>query len=206
MFIYYLLIYIVQCFPQIENNERSIYIAKNSWHVGIILEIDESLISSLDAINQFDKFKYVDIGWGDAEFYQSPSDFDLLLAAKAILLPTSSVIRIQGYNSSINEITNWRDYVFEIRLDIAQYSKLCKFLSNSFSRDSTNQLLQTSENFNGIIRYYSSKQDYYLGYTCNTWVAEALEYAGTEVISSNVITAEELFKELIKIGILQKIK
>jgi Protein of unknown function (DUF2459) len=206
MFIYYLLIHIVLSFPQIENNERSIFIAKNSWHVGIILEIDDYLISKIDAIEHFEKYNYVDIGWGDAEFYQSPSDFDLLLAAKAILLPTSSVIRIEGYNNSLNEIINWRDYVFEIKLDSAQYNKLCEFLSNSFNRDSTNQLLQTSEKYNGIIKYYSSMHKYYLAYTCNTWVAESLEYADTEVISSNVITAEELFKELTKIGILCKIK
>jgi len=206
MFIYYLLINIFLNFSPVENNKHSIFIAKNSWHVGIILEIDEYLLSQMDVIKQFDKFNYADIGWGDAEFYQSPSDFDLYLAAKAILLPTSSVLRIQGYNRSINDIINWRDYTFEIKLDSAQYKKLCKFISDSFKRDSTNLLISTSEKYNGVVRYYSSIHNYHMFYTCNTWVAEALEYAGTEVISSNVITAEELFTELLKFGIIRKIE
>jgi len=206
MFIYYLLILISLYLPPNDGETRSIFIAKSSWHVGIILQIDEFLPHQIDAVRQFDKFQFVDIGWGDAEFYQSPDDFDLFLAAKAILLPTPSVLRIRGYNRSLDEIINWRDFVFEIKLDNAQYNNLCKFISNSFERDSTIQVIQTSEKYNGAVKFYSSIYKYHAANTCNTWVAEALEYSGKEVIASNVITAEELYNELIKIGIILKIE
>lgn len=205
MFIAYLLITVLLYFSPDEDKNHTIYIAKSSWHVGIILQIDECLPLKIDAIQQFDKFQFVDIGWGDAEFYQSPDDFDLFLAAKAILLPTPSVLRIHGYKRSLNEIMNWRDFVFEVKLDCAQFNKLCFFINNSFEKDSTSQLIQTSEKYEGIVRFYSSIYKYHAVYTCNTWVAEALEYSGMEVLSSNVITADELFIELSKCGIMMKI-
>ena len=88
-------------FNNIQSQEFSnkIYIAKSSWHVGIILKVDADLLLQIDALKDFGNFGFVDIGWGDAEFYQSPSEFDLYLAAKAILFPTPSVVRVQGYDS-----------------------------------------------------------------------------------------------------------
>lgn len=202
MFLYYILFPLL--FIQGNDTSRSIYVAKSDWHVGIILQVDELLPDQIDAVQQFDESKFIDIGWGDAEFYQSPDEFDLFLAAKAILLPTPSVLRIRGYNRLLNEIINWRDFVFEIKLDSSQYNNLCKFINNSFERDSTNQLIQTSEQYNGVVKFYSSIHKYHAANTCNTWVAEALEYSGMEVRSSNVITADELFVELSKCGIILK--
>jgi hypothetical protein len=96
MFFSYLLISLIFSLFQ-EKTTKSLYIAKNDWHVGIIFKIDEHLISDIDAVSNFKYYDYVDIGWGDADFYQSSEDFDLFLASKAILFPTPSVIRVQGY-------------------------------------------------------------------------------------------------------------
>lgn len=202
MYLYYLLIYCLLFCPQFENEKHSIYIAKNDWHVGILLEINENLISKVNEIKQFESFNYVDIGWGDEEFYQSPSDFDLFLAAKAVLIPTPSVVRVQGYDRTLEQIINWRDYTFKVELTDLQYDKLCSFISSSFKKDSNNQLLITSENYGGKVRFFSSKYNYHIAYTCNTWVAEALEFSGLDVESSNVVTAENLMGELAKCGIM----
>ena len=66
-------------------------------------------------------------------------------------------------------------------------------------------MIQTSERYNGIIKFFSSDHKYHLVYTCNTWIADALETAGLNVNSSVVIRAEELFTELTKCGKLLKI-
>lgn len=200
MYLYSLIIYWLLFSSHFETEKHSIYIAKNDWHVGIILEINDNLISKLNVIKEFESFNYVDIGWGDAEFYQSPGDFDLFLAAKAVLLPTPSVIRIQGYNSTLEQIINWRDYTFRIELTNIQYDKLCSFINNSFKRDSDDRLIITSEKHDGKVKFFSSKYNYHIAYTCNTWVAEALEFSGLDVKASNVVTAENLMGELAKCG------
>lgn len=177
--------------------QNKIFISKSDWHVGIILEVVESSKKGISCLAEFNDYKFVDIGWGDADFYQSSEDFDIYLATKAILLPTPSVVRIQGYTNEITDIIKYRDYTFEIILDSTQYNLLCDFIESSFKKDESNQNIISMEKYSGIIKYYHSTHKYYFANTCNTWVAEALEYSGYEINSSNVITAEELFKELV---------
>lgn len=176
--------------------QTKIYIAKIDWHVGIILEVSEKSISKIECLSEFGEFNYVDIGWGDSEFYQSPERFDLYLATKAILIPTPSVVRIQGYNRGIEDIIEQRDFTFEILLDSLKFESLSQFINNSFKKDSLQQNIISSERFSGVIKFYHSPHKYYFANTCNTWVAEALEFSGYNINASNVITAEELFREL----------
>lgn len=203
MFFSYLLISIIFSVFQ-EKNVNTIYIAKNDWHVGIILKVDQQLISKINAVNDFKFYQHVDIGWGDAEFYQSSDDFDLFLATKAILYPTPSVIRIQGYSVPIDQIFKYRDYAFELALDDLQYKKLCAFITESFKRDSVNALICTLQKYNGVVKFFSSIHKYHLFNTCNTWVGEALEFSGFEINSSNITTAEHLYEELLSVGKLIK--
>ena len=181
---------------QLADAQNKIYISKIDWHVGIILEVNESSLSQIESLVEFDKFNYVDIGWGDADFYQSSEELDLYLATKAILIPTPSVVRIQGYKNELESIIKYREYTFEIVLDSLQFSSLSQFINSSFQKDSLNQNIISLEKFSGVIKYYHSTHNYYFANTCNTWVAEALEKSGYKINASNVITAEELFREL----------
>lgn len=176
--------------------QTKIYIAKIEWHVGIILQVDELSLSKIETLEEFNAFNFVDIGWGDADFYQSPERFDLYLATKAILLPTPSVVRIHGYNKSVEDILTYRDYAFEAELDSSQFNLLSNFINTSFKKDSLNKNMISSERYSGVIKFYHSPHKYYFANTCNTWVAEALEHSGYKINSSKVITAEELFEEL----------
>jgi uncharacterized protein (TIGR02117 family) len=199
MFITYILISVIFTLLQ-EKSTKSIYIVKNDWHVGIIFKVDEHLINNIDAVNNFKYYDYVDIGWGDADFYQSSVDFDLFLASKAILFPTSSVIRIQGYSLPVVQLFKYRDYIFELELNDLQYQRLCAFINESFERDSTNTSIVISQKYNGVVKFFSSVHNYHLFNTCNTWVGEALEFSGFDINSSNIITAEHLYEDLLKIG------
>lgn len=204
MFVIYLLLYFLPILVFSQNERISVYIAKMDWHVGILVEINEEVIEKIEAAKDFNEFEYIDIGWGDADFYQSPESFDLYLATKAILIPTSSVVRIQGYNWGINDIIKWRDYAFKIDLTYPQFGKFCDFINRSFLKDNENKLLVTSVKFKGAVKFYSSSHSYHVMNTCNTWVAEGLEVAGKNIESSDVTTAEELFMQLLNIGKLIK--
>ena len=154
-------------------------------------------------MKNFINYKYIDIGWGDEDFYQNP-DPDYLLGAKAILVPTNSVIRIEGSDLTINKIVEWGD--FSIRFDLTgeQFKNLCEFINDSFSKDNDKNLIISSQKNNNRIIFYKSRLKYHLFNTCNTWIAEAFENCGFEISSSSVITAENLFEEISKHGTVLK--
>jgi hypothetical protein len=144
--------------------------------------------------------KYVDIGWGDKDFYQSPKEFDLYLAFKALFLPTESVVRIEGYNSDIEDIISYSDYCIKFQLKDQNQIKLLKFIDSSFLRNDKNKLIITFVKANGKIIFFKSKYSYHILETCNKWVAKGFAEAGYEVSPTWIITAENLFEEVKKFG------
>ena len=174
----------------------SVYVVKNYWHTGIIIPINDSAKAYLQVLSSFTGSKYVDIGFGDRAFYLNPSN-DPVLAARAILVPTESTIRIAEEQGNVEDLKKWSDYLIRIKLTSNEFNKLCKYIDNSFSKDKTNNPIIIEERAGGTVRFYESNQKYHLFNTCNTWAAKALRHAGLEYIQPfNVVTSRNLFSEL----------
>ena len=178
---------------------QTIYLVKNNLHTGIVIQLNPEVMKLIPAAERFEGNKYIDIGWGDEDFYQHP-DPDYLLGAKAILVPTNSVVRIQGKDFKIDKIVEWSDFTIQFNLNGNQFKKLCEFINLSFLKDENENFIIASEDHNNKVVFYKSGFKYHLFNTCNTWIAEAFEKAGFNVSSSNVVTAENLFEELSKHG------
>ena len=180
-----------------QTEKADIYVIKNYWHTGIIIQVDSSTKNNIRALQYFDNFDYVDIGFGDRVFYLHPSN-DYVLAARAILVPTESTIRVSKTHSTEDELVRSSDYVMRIRMDTQSILKLCDFIDNSFIKDDSVSLKIIEKRHNGSIIFFESKPKYHLFNTCNTWVADALQFSGLEKInSSNVVTSRDLFEELL---------
>jgi len=144
--------------------------------------------------------KYVDIGWGDRDFYQSPKDFDLYLAFKALFIPSESVVRIEGYNYEIEDIISYSDFCIRFALNENNLTNLLKFIDSSFSRNNQNKLVVTLKKARGRIFFFKSKYSYHIFETCNKWVAKGFAAAGFDISPGWIITSENLFEEVKKFG------
>ncbi len=178
---------------------HKVYLIKTSWHVGITFHTDSVSVTELEILNYFRNYKYVDIGWGDADFYQNPG-FNILLGLKAIILPTESVIRISGILSDLQYFIDVSDFTVELNLTHKQFRKLLTFVRNSLFKDSNGNYVIGSEHNNGRVIFFKSNLKYHLLHTCNTWIAETLNFAGLKIKKKGIITAQQLYRELIKIG------
>jgi len=188
----------------LENSEErsdsiNVYLVKYNWHVGILISIDSISKSCFPFITEKTEGKFIDIGWGDEEFYQN-EETDYALAAKAILWPTSSVVRTGVYYNNIESISQYSDYCVKFSLNQEQFGDVVQFINDSFDTIGTGGLVIVSEKSNGRVIFYKSVHSYHLFYTCNTWVAEALNSAGFDIDPDDVITANELFYEVSDFG------
>lgn len=181
------------------NDSVSIYLAKDNWHTGIIIPVDNLVIENLPVIKKFESYKYVDIGWGDEDFYQSLG-FDLYLAAKAILVPSSSVIRIGGYNLSIDRIIEWRDYMIEFVISKEQLIRMLFFINNSFALDDNGEYITSNYVEYSSVIFFKSIHKYHAFMTCNTWAAETINSSGIGIDSFGIVTADQLYSKLAKKG------
>lgn len=178
----------------------NIYVVKNYWHTGIILPVDSIAIEHLPALRLFDKEQHVDIGFGDRVFYLDP-EYDIVLAARAIAVPTESTVRISALAGGLKSTIRRSDYAVKIKMKLDELLKLCNYINNSIAKENNSQPVVIEKRAGGGIIYFEGNQKYHLFNTCNTWVADALNNCGLAFISpANVITSHHLFDELVLVG------
>ena len=177
---------------------HKIYVINQGWHTGIVLKVDEVNIEDMPEIGEFQGNEYIDIGWGDEIYYRIPG-FDVPLAARALLSPTSSTLKIRTLNIPVETYYETYRYCIEYNLTDEEFRILCRYISNTFlkSREGKPVVLENRQN---IIYFYKAVGDYHLFNTCNTWVAGALEEAGFPVGSTMVVSASNLFDEISDYG------
>lgn len=179
-------------------SDYDIYIVKSAWHTGIVMSSSHLDSTSFRLYADFKEYRYIDFGWGDEKFYQHPG-FHIGYAANAVLWPSSSVLRIWGRNSKIEDIIDMSDFTIGISLDSAEFTCLLDYIDSSLKIKS-GEPVKTYENSSASIVFYKSAMKYHMFRTCNTWVAEALEYSGVDISPCCVITAGKLYRKLKKKG------
>jgi hypothetical protein len=182
-----------------ERDSISIYLVKANWHTGLMIPVNDFTKKILPVLSYFEGFEYVDIGWGDAEFYQSPG-FNICLAAYAILLPTPSVIRIDGYKFPIERVVEWREFAIQFVLTKDSFLKMADFINQSFKYDDYKKVIISSRDKERPIIFFKSVHYYFFMRTCNTWAAEAIQSTGVEIDTFGLVTAGQLYFKLSRFG------
>lgn len=185
-----------------ESGLQPVYLIKQFWHTALVFTLDQIDTVIIPEANYFSEYNLIDFGWGDEEFYQYPG-FDSGLAFGALFYATTSTLRVEGLWYSKEDLFAYSEIVVKILVTDSQLRKLTEFISKAIYRDGNGNSVVLSEQAGGKIRFFRSLQSYHLFRTCNTWVADALHYAGFE-IETNIILAEQLFNEAAKIGIVIK--
>lgn len=181
-----------------DQHSQQVFVIEEYWHTGIVFEVDSSTRATIPALNDFDWADYVDIGWGDEDFYQNP-DIDILLGAKAILVPTSSVVRVEGFRGKAIERLQRADTSFSFRLSNSQFEKLLRFIRDSFTYGSDGNPVIKGKQLGDRVIFYASPLPYHLFNTCNTWVGKAFRRAGFDVSTTWLITKDQLSERLGKL-------
>jgi uncharacterized protein (TIGR02117 family) len=186
------------------NNEQTagqsdtVFVVQQAWHTGIIFQTKDVNAASWPEIHQYTSKKYVDVSWGDERFYQADGR-PVFLAARAVLWPTQSVMRIFPFELSPQASYGSGARIMAIAVNSKQLKALSCFVANSYQRDSTDTpQLSTFQETNRY--FYLARRKYHLFRTCNTWVALAFKEAGFDVRSCCILNANQLFRQLEEIG------
>jgi len=110
---------------------HTIYVASISWHTGIIVP-GYSIPDSLWPIkHNFSKFDYLEIGWGDRDFYQHPK-INLWYIIKATLWPTPTALHVVPLKEENIEINYIDTKVVKLKITQKELNNLSHFLVSQF--------------------------------------------------------------------------
>jgi len=161
------------------DNSVQIFVTNHGWHTGIVLST-----SALEGVlpqrsNRLTQQEYIEVGWGDAGFYQA-KDAGIGLTLRALLWPSDTVLHLVGFSGQPKHYFP-SSQVYSVPVQAANMWSLREFIRNSFAIDSSGRIMKEQQGLYGISEFYRGIGQYSLLNTCNTWTAKALYSAGLPI-------------------------
>ena len=165
--------------PGPDEPSRTIYLVSHGWHAGIVVKRTDIPAGIWPQHNEFPEAEYLEIGWGDKDYYMTPKP-GLGILLKAGLLPTSSVLHVVGFRGPVTDYFP-RSQIVSIDLSEAGFERLCRYLEDSYAQGENAPSQPLGPSLYGDGRFYLSRETYHAFNTCNAWTARALREAGCPI-------------------------
>ena len=177
---------------------KSIYVINHGWHTGIAVRRADLPDGVRPARADVADSEYVEVGWGDREFYMAPEG-TVGLALKAVFWPSPGVLHVVGFDGPVPEFFRQRE-VIEILLSDRGFQRLAAFIWDAYARDSSGQTMVVGRGQYANSRFYAAREKYSLLRTCNTWTARALRSAGLPITALYAVTAGNVMSQTRPLG------
>ncbi len=177
---------------------KTIYLVSHGWHAGIVLKHSAIPLDIQPVFADFPDTEYLEIGWGDREFYQEPDPHTGILL-KAALLPTPSVLHILGFDGPVQAAFPHSE-IISIKISSTALKLLSQSIAASFSRDKAGRIHSLGPGLYGNSRFYKSNESYHIFNTCNVWTARILQNVGLPVEPTFAVRVEALMSQVRQIG------
>lgn len=179
--------------PRPGAGDEAVYLVGHGWHAGLVIPRTPATAALWPEQAAFPYATFLEVGWGDRDFYQDP-DPGADREIKAALWPTRSVLHVVGFS---RPVTAYFLHSEIVRLDLtrAAVDSLAAYVHAAYARDEEGRPLPLGLGLYGESRFYAARERYHLFKNCNRWAARALRAAGLPLYPSEVLTTGDLFKQ-----------
>lgn len=175
-----------------------IYVVGQGWHTGLVIRRQDIAETVWPERNDFPEAQYLEVGWGDQAFYQA-EEGSLRLALQASFSSAASVLHVIGLRIP-PEAFFLRNEIIAVRLSPRGFTRLSVYIHNTYKKDAAGQAMALGPGWYADSRFYLAEGRYHLFYTCNTWVAQALQVAGCPINPSRKLTTESVMSRVRTFG------
>lgn len=165
--------------------DATVYVVPQGGHTGLAVRRADIPATLVPEKRDFPQADWLEFGWGDRDFYMTPSAGPWI-TFKAAFLPTQSVVHVAGVRGPLAAAFPGSEIV-EIPLSRPALEALVRYVHEAFARD--------GERAEPLGRgFYPGGQTFHVFRTCNVWTAGALRAAGLPV--RDALTAEGILAQV----------
>ncbi|WP_263785999.1 DUF2459 domain-containing protein [Salinibacter grassmerensis] len=176
-----------------QENTSAIYVVQHGWHAGIAIRRADVSDGRWSVLNDFASARYVEVGWGEAQYYPGASR-GVWGVLRAGAWPTGSVVHVVPIDRPVPDRFSGRTVV-RVLVSPAELDALTAFVAESFAVDSTGRASTAAPGYYAGSRFYASPLAYHVFNNCNHWAAAALEAAGCDVSPRWVFTVGQVVRQ-----------
>lgn len=186
--------------PPFASGEPStaIYVVNHGWHTGVVLRRADIPAGVWPESGDFPDADYLEVGWGDWDYYQTPEP-GIWITFKAGALPTASVLHVAGFAKPVADYFAYNE-IAELRVSQRSASRLAQFIGRSHRRNGAARAAALGPGLYGDSRFYPALGLFHVFNNCNTWTARALAAADLPVRPFPAISAGGLMDEVRELG------
>jgi uncharacterized protein (TIGR02117 family) len=186
----------------VQEEPRSIYVVRHDWHTGLVVQYDDIDPHLWPEKDDFPEALYLEVGWGDRDFYQTPRP-GLGTLLQAALKSPASVLFVIGLPTGVTRYFPYAD-ILEIPLSQRGLEELVRFIHATYKRDASGQTIPLGPGHNHRHSiFYLAEGDYSLFNTCNSWISKALQAAGlpikTALRAGGVMSQAKRYGQMIQV-------
>jgi len=174
----------------------AVYLIQHRWHAGIAVRPADVPGIRRPMIDEFSDTDYVEVGWGDADYYPSrdpgPGTF-----LKAGLWPTQSVLLVRSIPGSVPNVFP-RSTIVRVPVGAEALEALETFIRASFAENP----VSIRGRFGPGRQFFPSDLPYHAFNNCNHWAAAALEAAGCNASPRWTFTVGQVVDQAMECGVL----
>ena len=124
---------------QDQEEPQLIYVVSHGWHTGIVVKRDDIDAHLWPEKDDFPEALYLEVGWGDHDFYRTPKA-GLGILLQAALWSPASVLFVIGMPTTVTQYFPGGD-IIEIPLSRRGLEELAKFVHATYKRDELGQTI-----------------------------------------------------------------
>lgn len=178
---------------------RSVWIVNHRWHTGLVVRRADVPEGLLPELADFAAYEFVEIGWGERDFYMDAGD-STLLAIKAMLWLNDSVMHLVGGDGDPAK-TFSRSTIVRVELSEAGFEALCRYVDASFARpDGATRATKLGKGLYGPSSFYEAHGTFNVFNVCNKWTAKALRAAGIPMTTWHVVSSSGVLDQAAEFG------
>lgn len=182
------------------DSTSAVYLVRHGWHAGIALRYADVAGDGWPILDAFPDARYLELGWGEADYYPGPSR-GVWGTARAGVWPTGSVVHVVPIEDPVPERFD-RHTIVRIPVEPAELDALRTYVAESFARTDTGAALPAAAGYYANSRFYRSDLPYHVFNNCNHWAAGALEAAGCDTSPRWTLTVGQVVHQATDCGTL----
>jgi len=182
------------------DSTSAIYVVQHGWHAGIAVRRADVSEDAWPVLDAFPDAAYLEVGWGEAQYYPGTSR-GVWGLARAGAWPTGSVLHVVPVDQAVPDRFSNRTVV-QVPVTRAELEALVAFVAESFAVDSTGNATAAAPGAYTDSRFYASSLTYHVFNNCNHWAAGVLEAAGCDASPRWTFTVGQVVEQAEECGTL----
>ena len=184
--------------PRAGEPVHPVWVVDHGWHTGLVVRADDVPPGFWPERADFPGARYLEVAWGDRDFYAAPRG-TFVLALRAAFASRGSVVHVVGFAEPAERYFAGSEVV-EVALSRAGVETLARFIDAAHARPAAGRAARLGPGLYGASGFYPATARYGLLNTCNTWIASALRAAGCPITPLWAVTAGGVLRQVRPLG------